>query len=212
MPIRLRVMAVLTAASLLAGLLGACSAGPVSQATTVPGTDAPSAAASPSPTAEPSAAATDTPAADTPAADTPAPTERAAVPTDVPPKPGKPTFTLVNTTLRSGGGSTVEYEITWTSPAGLADEFLVYGVTTCLRESKQYNGKPCIVKGMKIPKASLKLIGRAFGAARTMTVTWDENEVGPSRYWSVLIRATNSFGNSIFTIVHTENVCYQCTY
>jgi len=106
MPIRLRVMAVLTAASLLAGLLGACSAGPVSQATTVPGTDAPSAAASPSPTAEPSAAATDTPAADTPAADTPAadtpaPTERAAVLTDVPPKPGKPTFTLVNTTLKS---------------------------------------------------------------------------------------------------------------
>ena len=207
MPIRRRGMAGLTGAALRAGLLGACSAGPVSQATTVPGTDAPSAAASPSPTAEPSAAATDTPAADTPA-----PTERAAVPTDVPPKPGKPTFTLVKTTLKSGGGSTVEYEITWTSPAGLADEFLVYGLTTCLRESKQYNGKPCVVKGMRIPKASLKLIGRAPGDARKMTVTWDENEVGPSLYWSVLIRATNSFGNSIFTIVHTENVCYQCTY
>jgi len=65
---------------------------------------------------------------------------------------------------------------------------------------------------MKIAKSTLDLIGRAPGDARKMTVTWDQNEVGPSLYWSILLRATNSFGDSIFTIVHSEDVCYGCTY
>ena len=164
--------------------------------------------ASPSPAAEPSALATEAPSPTEP----PAPTEPAATPTDVPPKPGNPTFARVKETPKAGGGSTVEYEITWTSPAGLASQFLAYGVTECLRYSKKYDDKPCLVKGMKIPRASLALIGRAPGDARKMTVTWDLGEAGPGPYASILIRATNSFGDSIFTIVQTENVCYQCTY
>jgi hypothetical protein len=202
---RLRAIVVLVAAGLVAG----CSAGPVSQATTVPGTGGSTPVdASPSQAAEPSAVATDTLAPTEP----PAPTELAATPTDVPPKPGDPTFTLVKETPKAGGGSTVEYEITWTSPAGFASEFLAYGVTTCLRDSKKYNDKPCLVKGMKIPRSSLALIGRAPGDARKMTVTWDLGEAGPGPYASILIRASNSFGDSIFTIVQTEDVCYQCTY
>jgi hypothetical protein len=43
-------------------------------------------------------------------------------------------------------------------------------------------------------------------------VSWEQGEAGPGPYQSILIRATNSFGDSIFTIVHTEDVCYQCTY
>ena len=205
MPNRLRAIVVLVAAGLVAG----CSAGPGSQATTVPGAGGGAGGdASPSPAAEPSALATAAP----PPTEPPAPTEPAATPTDAPPRPGDPTFTLVKETPRAGGGSTVEYEITWTSPAGLASEFLAYGVTTCLRNSKKYNDKPCLVKGMKIPRSSLALIGRAPGDARKMTVTWDMGEAGPGPYASILIRATNSFGDSIFTIVQTENVCYQCTY
>jgi len=218
---RLRAIVLLVAAGLVAG----CSAGPVSLATTVP--DAGGASdASPSQAAEPSAGDTEAPALTEPPAPTetpalteppapteaPAPTEPAATPTDVPPKPGDPTFTLAKQTPKAGGGSTVEYEITWTSPAGLASEFLAYGVTTCLRDSKKYHAKPCLVKGMKIPRSSLALIGRAPGDARKMTVTWDLGEAGPGPYASILIRATNSFGDSIFTIVQTENVCYQCTY
>ena len=206
---RLRAIVLLVAAGLVAG----CSAGPVSLATTVP--DAGGASdASPSQAAEPSAGDTEAPALTEPPAPTeaPAPTEPAATPTDVPPKPGDPTFTLAKQTPKAGGGSTVEYEITWTSPAGLASEFLAYGVTTCLRDSKKYHAKPCLVKGMKIPRSSLALIGRAPGDARKMTLTWDLGEAGPGPYASILLRASNSFGDSIFTIVQTENVCYQCTY
>ena len=202
MSMQRRFVAVLLAGGILAG----CSAGPVSQATTVPN-DGPSAAAS-LPTAEPSAEPS---AAERPSV-TPAPTKPAPTPTDVPPKPGKPTFTLVSDTPRAGGGSTVEYEITWTSPTGLASEFLVYGVTVCLRDGKEFQDKPCVARGMKIPRASLELIGRAPGDARSIRVRWDRDEMGPGPYWSILMRATNSFGNSIFTIVQTENVCYQCAY
>ncbi|MDP2350564.1 MAG: hypothetical protein Q8M74_05335 [Chloroflexota bacterium] len=202
MSMQRRFIAVLVAGGLLAG----CSGGPVSQATTIP-SDGPSAAPS-LPSAEPSSEPSVTPTPSVP----PAPTKPAATPTDVPPKPGNPTFTLVNETPRAEGGSTVEYEITWTSPAGLASEFLVYGVTVCLRDGKEFQDKPCVARGMKIPRASLALIGRAPGDARSIRVSWDLDELGPGPYWSILMRATNSFGNSIFTIVQTENVCYQCTY
>jgi len=203
MSIQVRAIAVLAAASLLAG----CAAGPVSQATTLPATAVPVEEASPSATAQSSAAATGSPAAPTAS-----PASPAVIATGVPPKPGDPTWKLVKETPKTGGGSTVEYEITWTAPEGIASEFLAYGVTECLRSEKKYNGTPCLVRGMKIPKSTLDLIGRAPGDARTMTVTWDQNEVGPSLYWSILLRATNSFGDSIFTIVHSEDVCYGCTY
>lgn len=193
-----RFVAVLVAGSLFAG----CSAGSVSQAGTIPSDD---------PTAAPSLPSVEPSVAVTPSL-TPAPTKPAPTPTDVPPKPGNPTFTLVSDSPRAEGGSTVEYEITWTSPAGLASEFLVYGVTVCLRDGKEFQDKPCVARGMKIPRAALELIGSAPGDARSIRVSWDRDEMGPGPYWSILMRATNSFGNSIFTIVQTENVCYQCTY
>lgn len=206
MSMQRRLIAVLVASGILAG----CSAGPVSQATTIP-SDGPSAAPShpgEEPTVEPSV----DPSVEATPSVTPVPTKPAPTPTDVPPKPGNPTFTLVSDTPRAGGGSTVEYEITWTSPTGLASEFLVYGVTVCLRDGKEFQDKPCVARGMKIPRASLELIGSAPGDARSIRVSWDRDEMGPGPYWSILMRATNSFGNSIFTIVQTENVCYQCTY
>lgn len=85
-------------------------------------------------------------------------------------------------------------------------------MTVCLRDGKQFDGKPCVARGMKIPRAPLVLIGRAPADVRSIRVAWDLGEIGPGPYWSILMRATNSFGDSIFTIVQTENVCYQCTY
>jgi hypothetical protein len=206
MSIRVRTIAVLAATSILAG----CSAGPVSQATALPATTSPSEAA-PSVAATPSAVAT--PSASDAGNPTPTAgaTESAPASTGVPPKPGNPTWTLKKETPGSSG-VTVEYDVTWTSPDGAASEFLAYGVTKCLRYAKKNDGKPCLVRGMPIPRANLKLLGRAPGDARSMTVSWEQGEAGPGPYWSILMRASNSVGDSIFTIVHTEDVCYQCTY
>jgi hypothetical protein len=65
---------------------------------------------------------------------------------------------------------------------------------------------------MPVPRSNLKLLGRAPGDARSMTVSWEHGGAGPEVYQSILIRATNTFGDSIFTIVHSEDVCYGCTY
>jgi hypothetical protein len=207
MSIRVRAIAVLAAATILAG----CSAGPVSQATTLPGTTAPSASAPPSEAAPPSAWAPSASVAGS-ATPTAGPASSAPAPTGVPPRPGTPTFTLVKETPKTGGGATVEHEITWTSPDGAASEFLVYGVTKCLRYAKKYDGTPCVVRGMPIPRSNLTLIDRAPGDARSITVSWDMGELDPGPYQAILIRATNSFGDSIFTIVHSEDVCFGCTY
>jgi hypothetical protein len=122
------------------------------------------------------------------------------------------TFDLINETPHDEGTTTLEYRITWSSPAGVATSFRLYGVTSCLREGKKYDGKPCVVRGMKIPSDALELIKTVPGDKRTTTVTWDVGEIGGGPYAAVLIRATNAAGNSIFAIVQSENVCYQCVY
>jgi hypothetical protein len=214
MSIRLRAIALLVAAA----VLGGCSAGPVSQATTLPASETAGAGTSPfASAAEPSTSGADvsTPPegpASPSAATSPLESSSAPpAPTGIPPKPGNPTWTLTKETPTTGG-ITVEHEVTWTEPEGVASEFLVYGVTKCLRYAKKNDGTPCLVRGMQIPRTSLKLLGRAPGDARSMTVSWEIGGAGPEVYQSILIRATNSFGDSIFTIVHTEDVCYQCTY
>jgi hypothetical protein len=185
-------------------LLAACSSGPVSQATSLasePAAATASAAASPEASAEPVPSATEPPATPTP-----------KPPTDVPPKPGNPTFTLVSQEPNANGTITETYRITWTEPQGVATRFLVYGVTECLRYAKANDGTPCVARGMKIPRTSLVLIGQAPGDARELEISWETGELGPGPYWSVLMRATNDIGDSIFTIVQTENVCFECVY
>lgn len=205
MLVRHRVIAIVAAWMLLAG----CSTAPQSEAVTGPDT-----------TDSPPAASTAPDQSSAPAEDSPAPTSSPtatpasapATPTDVPPKPGNPTFVVTGRTEKAPGTLTVKAEITWSSPAGLADAFLAYGITDCLRYSQKYDHLPCVVTGMKIPAATLKLIGKAPADARSMTISWEEGEAGPGPYWSILLRATNSFGKSIFTIVHSEDVCFECTY
>lgn len=191
---------------LLASLLAACAAEPVSQATSVPSSAGPSAASSVEPSGElPSPAAS--PTAAPPSS---APVVTITVP---PPKPGNPTFKLVESTPDpTTGAMTEKYELTWTAPDGAASGFLVYGLTKCLRNAKKYDGKPCVVRGMRIAKDDLVLLTQVPGDARSATVTWQGGEAGPPPYAAILVRATNPYGDSIFTIVHSETVCFGCVY
>jgi hypothetical protein len=189
----------------IAFLVAGCSSAPVSQATTLAATPGPAVSA-PGATVESPSSAADTPVPST------APPASVAPPDAVPPKPGNPTFTLVSETPNANGTTTEQYEITWTEPDGLASAFLVYGVTDCLRYSKEFHDTPCVVRGMKIPRDSLVLLGQVPGDTRSMTVSWETGGEGPGPYWSILMRATNAVGDSIFTIVHSEDVCFECTY
>lgn len=180
-----------------AGVVSACGpAEPISQATSL--------LMSPSPPAA-------TPAAATPAA-TPEPSPTAAAPDAPPPKPGDPTFELLDRTTNADGTSRETYRITWTAPEGAATEFLVYGLTECLRYSQKYDGRPCVVRGMRIAKEDLVLLATAPGDAREATVSWDAGEIDIPPWAAILMRAVNAAGDSIFTIVHSEIVCFQCTY
>jgi hypothetical protein len=186
-----------------ASLAGGCSGGPVSEA----------GLASPTPTApaiassEPSSGAA-SPSVEPPATATvPPPTPNAP-----PPKPANTTFELASQTPKGDGRTIEEYRITWTAPAGQATAFLVYGLPECLRYAKKYDGKPCVVRGMKIAKDQLVLLATVPGDGREATISWEVGEIDVPPYWAILIRATNDLGDSIFTIVHSEDVCWQCVY
>ena len=187
----------------LALVLGACSAQPVSEVTDVPQpptSDAPASAQAESaaPPSEP------TPSDATAATPTPAPANA---------PPGKPTgttFAIVSEQPGDNGGTKETHRITWQAPEGEATAFLVYGVKDCLRASKAHNGTPCVVKGMKIPRSSLVQIAEAGGGDRSIDVDWVVPASGRQPYAAILLRATNAAGDSIFTIVHSEDVCWRC--
>lgn len=202
------------AALLLATILiGACSAPPVSDVTA---SGTPAAQAIPAPSA----------AAETPPAPTPAPTSSASgepaatpgatpvlPPAAAPPKPANITWTLIEQIPVKATGRTLErYRATWSSPDGVATQFVAYGVKTCLRDARQFDNKPCVVKGMRIPRDQLVKLGTVDGSARSMDISWELNEAGPGPYAAVLVRAVNARGNSIFAIAWSENVCWKCVY
>jgi hypothetical protein len=209
-PLRLRT-------ALLAVLLVAACGSPVPTSQVKA---APSDGASEVPSAAPSGEAlgsgqpSDAPPSDAPPSDAPPGTPSTvtpAPPAGPPDRPAKVTWKQVGSTA-TASGTRVTYRITWQAPAGTATGFKVYGVTRCLRESKKNDSKPCVVKGMKIPRTSLKLLATVPGDLRTADVSWKLGEVGPPPYWAVLIRASNQAGDSIFAIAHSEDVCWGCTY
>ena len=183
-------------------VVAACTSQPVSEA--VDRSVAPSSVAAGS--APPSPVASGEASSPSPAA------SNAVTSTEPPPKPGNPTYTLAKETRHKNGTSTEDYKITWSSPQGVADSFLIYGLQPCLRTSKQFDGKPCVVRGMRIPADKLQLLATVPGNKRSATISFDLGEAGPPPYSTILIRSTNEAGNSIFTIVHTENVCFGCVY
>jgi hypothetical protein len=193
------------AALLLAVALAGCgSSQPSSAAEDVSATTAPSTAPA---SVEPSASA------EPPSEEAPSTTPTAVAARKVPPKPGNPTFKRIDTKPAAAKGMFTEtYRITWTEPDGVADSFLVYGMADCLRYSKQHDGEPCVVRGMPIDADTLTLLGVAPGDKRSMEVSWDVGEVDVPPYWTILIRAANSKGNSIFTIVKSYDVCFKCVY
>ena len=167
--------ALLLAAALLAAILAACSSAPQSgvTASTSPATAAPS-------TAPATGVPPDAPSAAPSEAVAPAPAPGAT--TGIPPKPGKVTFKEVERTDLKGGMTRVTSRVTWTSPAGVATDFTVFGVTECLRYAKRYDNKPCVVKGMRIPKDALELIAKVPGSARSVDISWKEGE---ARGWTL---------------------------
>jgi hypothetical protein len=202
-PMRFLVLA------LVAALVAACTSGPQSQATTA--SEAPATAAtSTAPASE--APTTPEPASATPSDAATPPPSSAPTPLVIPPKPAKVTWKQLGIDQLGGGQSRERYRVAWTSPEGAATQFTVYGVTSCLRESKKNDGKACVVKGMKIPKGALKLIAQVPGSARSVDIAWKVGEIGPGPYSAVLVRASNDAGDSIFTIAWSADVCWRCTY
>jgi hypothetical protein len=194
---------------LAAILVAACAGGPQSQATTSEGPATPAASTAP---------ATGAPASADPASE--APSEAIASPASttpppplaVPAKPAKVTWKLTGSQTLTGGQTRETYRITWSAAQGAAATFSVYGVTECLRYVKQFDGKACVVKGMKIPKGTLKLIAEVPGSERSVDIAWKVGELGGGPYEAVLLRASNAAGDSIFTIAWSAAVCWHCTY
>ncbi len=198
----------LAALLLAAAICGACSEQPVSQATE----------ASQAATSEPGTSPSDVPPSSapdsSPDAASPGGTDAPTATPDrgIPGKPAKVTFREKDRQDLGGGSQQVTIRLTWSAPNGVADQFLVYGITRCLREEKRFDGTPCLVRGMPIPKKVQKLIATVPGSDRSVDISWEEGEIGPGPYAAVLIRATNDLGDSIFTIAWSADVCWQCTY
>jgi hypothetical protein len=205
----LPALAALVAMLVVALLVGACSSAPVSQVRT---TALPSTASVASPSEGP---ASEAPGSEAPPAPTDAPAGTpppgpTATP-GIPPKPAKVTFKRTGE-VEVNGAMRATSRLTWTSPEGVASSFTVYGVKECLRTARKFDGKPCVVKGMRIPKDTLQLLATVPGTQRSVDLSWKVDEVGPGPYHAVLIRASNAAGDSIFTIAWSAKVCAGCTY
>ena len=201
---RVRGLAARVATSLagLAILVAACSAQPVSQVSDAPSAEPASAPAS--------AAAEGATPSDVPASAPPTATPSSAPATAPPGKPTGTTFAIVSDEPADGGGVKETHRITWQAPEGEATAFLVYGVKPCLRSARKNNGTPCVIKGMKIPRDALVQLAQASGADRSIDLAWVVPPSGKQPYAAVLLRATNDAGESIFAIVHSEDVCVRC--
>jgi hypothetical protein len=203
-----RPLAVSRTAPLLASLAGlvlvagACSAQPVSQVSSVP--DTPPAASAPAPESQP---ASGDPGSASPTTTATASSAPAVAPPD---KPAGTTFAIVSEQPADRGAVRQTHRITWQAPDGQATSFVVYGVKGCLRSAPKNNGTPCVIKGMRIPRDALVRLAEASGTDRSIDVTWLVPKSGKEPYAAVLIRAANGAGDSIFTIVHSEDVCVGC--
>jgi hypothetical protein len=81
----------------------------------------------------------------------------------------------------------------------------VYNTGECPRRSKKNVGTPCFVAGTPVDVSQLELLARAPGDARSLKVRLTEYECGPS-YSTILLRARNAYGRSVFAIVETPTV------
>ena len=134
----------------------------------------------------------------------------------VPPKPGT-TFRVVSKVTSSG--QTEVDELTWTEPVGYATEFRLYGVTGCLNYSAATDGQPCLVEHMPLPAKNMVLIKKVSGTTRSLVLkhTWDGDGLCGDTLWcsdvgSLVLGAYNTYGQSVYAIVASTPVCYECVY
>jgi hypothetical protein len=137
----------------------------------------------------------------------------------VPPKPGNVTWKS-SWKQNADGSRTLVQRISWTEPDGYATEFKVYGVTGCLNASAKNDGKPCLVEHMALPASDLQLVRTVGGATRSVVLTKKfppggmicANWLDCEGTYSYVLAASNAYGRSIFAIVATADVCWQCVY
>lgn len=190
--------------ALLAVTLAACSAAPQSLVTESSGPGSASAAP-----------ASASPGGPSPSVEGATPTAGAGQATPkprIPDKPARVKLKTLSTEAVEGGAVKVVSRITWSAPEGVATSFSVVGVTECLRDAAKYDGKPCLVKGMRIPRDVQEVLAVVPGGERSVEVAWKAPEIGPGPYYAILVRASNDAGDSIFTIAWSDTVCRRCTY
>jgi hypothetical protein len=131
-----------------------------------------------------------------------------------PPAPSGATYKLVKETVTGPYSRLFEYRATWVEPTGYATKFRVYGLIPCLRSSKANNGRPCVVSGTTIPTGAVKVIATLDGTKRSAVISWtEEGELpGPGPYSAYLVRASNQYGSSTYTILWSADVCWECVY
>ena len=127
-------------------------------------------------------------------------------------KPPRPTKTrllqIEQPDYERGDDHPLLHDVRWSAPAGYADEFLVYETWECPRPStRQNSGKPCFAAGTKVDTSRLELVATAPGDASSVKVRLTEYECGPS-HGTILLRARNSYGQSVFAIVEAAPVVW----
>ncbi|HUU82868.1 MAG TPA: hypothetical protein VM243_05120 [Phycisphaerae bacterium] len=121
-----------------------------------------------------------------------------------PPRPTNMRWAQIGAPNFESGDNTATYRLRWSAPAGYADEFLVYETRECPRKSKKNDGTPCFVAGTPVNVSQLELQARAPGDARSVKVRLTEGEC--DGHGTILLRARNAYGTSVFSIVEAVNV------
>ncbi len=127
-------------------------------------------------------------------------------------KPPRPTNTrlqqIEQPDLVNGDNHPLLHRVRWSSPAGYADEFLVYETFECPRPStKENSGKPCFVAGTPVDTSMLQLRATVAGEARSVKVRLWEGECIEG-HGTILLRARNTYGKSVFAIVEAAHVIW----
>lgn len=108
--------------------------------------------------------------------------------------------------------------IRWTAPEGYATEFRLYGVTACPNYGPGNDGEPCLLPGTPLEKNQMRLIETVDGSERSMTVSNGIPDglcgggLWCSPYYALVLGAFNAYGNSVYAIPASADVCYECTY
>jgi hypothetical protein len=121
-----------------------------------------------------------------------------------PPRPTNTHWERIQAPDFESGDNTATYRLRWSASAGYADEFLVYETWECPRKSKQNDGTPCFVAGTPVDVSKLGLRARTPGNARSVDVGLTEGEC--NGHGTILLRARNAYGRSVFAIVEAVNV------